>query len=159
MLAPPTSLTFGQAENAHFFIPLGPDRVDEVDGKEEAAGAEQHPQDPLGPVTAVLSYVTETMQGAATIPGGHDKTSMDANMASLPAANPCVSTCLDSQYSLTMEMHGTSAQQHSSNSRIRIAMAFEGFDRKNGFRFEESFAPWTGGVKNQANGANSTEMG
>ena len=45
-------------------VPLGPDGNDEVDGHHEAAEWQEGPQDPLGPVPAVLRDVAQPVQGA-----------------------------------------------------------------------------------------------
>ena len=50
----------------HLVVPLCPDRVDEVDGEKESAETEQHPEDALRPVAAVLGDVTEAVEGAET---------------------------------------------------------------------------------------------
>ena len=42
-------------------VPLGPDRVNKIDGQDEAAEAEQDPENALGPVTPVLGDVTQAM--------------------------------------------------------------------------------------------------
>lgn len=52
----------------------------------------------------------------------------------------CYPSHLDSQYSFTMEIHGTLAQQHWSSSLIRMAMACPGLERKNGFHLAWSFS-------------------
>ena len=45
-------------------IPLCPDGVDEVNGEDKSAEAEEDPEDPLGPVAPVLGDVAQPVQGA-----------------------------------------------------------------------------------------------
>ena len=51
----------------HLFIPPRPYGIDEVNGQNESAQAEQDPEDSLCPVAAVLSDVAEAVQGAESV--------------------------------------------------------------------------------------------